>query len=217
MLNRIFRFLVKMIIALIAIALIALIFPRVTASLVTIRQMTTVPDAEAAPVAIVLGAGLQLDGSPSVILRDRLDTAIQLYQAGKVQKLLMSGDNPSIYYNEPGSMQEYAIGKQVPAEDIVLDYAGRRTYDTCYRALHIFKVEKAILVTQRFHLVRALFTCRQLGLEATGIPSDPRPYNSFWLAREYPATSVAFWELFVTHPLPVLGEIEPVLPETTLK
>ena len=200
---------------LILIALLALALPRVAAALITIRRMTTVEEVQSAPVAIVLGAGLQGNGRPSVILRDRLDTAIQLYQTGKVQKLLMSGDNRFLDYNEPGAMQQYAISQGVPENDIVLDYAGRRTYDTCYRALHIFRVEKAIIVTQRFHLVRALFTCRQLGLDAAGVPSDPRRYNPYWLAREYPATSVAFWELFVTHPLPVLGEVEPIFPEST--
>jgi SanA protein len=139
-----------------------------------------------------------------------MDTAIQLYRDGKVQKLLVSGDNRFLDYNEPGAMQQYAIQNGVPETDIVLDYAGRRTYDTCYRALHIFGVEKAIIVTQRFHLVRALFTCRMLGLDASGIPSDHRRYNPYWLAREYPATSVAFWELFITHPLPVLGDPEPI-------
>lgn len=212
MIRRFFRFLFHMIIYIAFVATAILLLPRLIASLDTVRNFYPVEDVPPAPVAIVLGAGLQYNGTPSVILRDRLDTAVALYQAGKVQKLLMSGDNSYLDYNEPGAMKTYAASQGVPEEDIVLDYAGRRTYDTCYRAMHIFQVEKAILVTQRFHLVRALFTCRKLGLDASGVPSDPRQYNPYWLMREFPATSVAFWELFITHPLPILGEVEPIFP-----
>jgi len=105
-------------------------------------------------VAIVFGAGLQRDGTPSAVLRDRVATAASLYFEGKVQKLLMSGDNRFLDYNEPGSMKAYAISLGVPGEDIVLDYAGRRTYDTCYRAREIFGLDEAILVTQTYHLPR---------------------------------------------------------------
>ena len=92
--------------------------------------------------------------------------------AGKVEKLLLSGDNRTLDYNEPGAMRAYAISLGVPAEDIVLDYAGRRTYDTCFRAKAIFGVDQVLLVTQMFHLPRALYTCRALGIEAEGIPAD---------------------------------------------
>ena len=113
-------------------------------------------------------------------------------------------------------MQEYAIGLGVPEEDIVLDYAGRRTYDTCYRARQIFSVKEAILVTQAFHLPRALYTCNQLGVQAIGVPSDLREYRRnatlYWHIRELPATLVALWEVNVTRPLPVLGDPEPIFP-----
>ena len=112
--------------------------------------------------------GLWRNGTPTPVLQDRIETAADLYFAGKVEKLLMSGDNRFIYYNEPGAMREYAISLGVPEEDIVLDYAGRRTYDTCYRAKAIFGLEKAILVTQAFHMPRALYTCNQLGVESPG-------------------------------------------------
>ena len=168
----------------------------------------------AAPVAIVFGAGLQRDGRPSAILRDRVEMAADLYFDGKVQKLLMSGDNRFENYNEPGSMQQYAIDLGVPAEDIVLDYAGRRTYDTCYRAKHIFGVDQAILVTQRFHLSRALYLCNTMGVDADGVPADKRQYLRrsllLWNFRESMAIPVAVWEVLVAHPLPVLGEPEPI-------
>src|SRR5688572_3809580 len=89
-------------------------------------------------VAIVFGAGLLRDGSAGPVLSDRVETAVNLYKAGKVDKLLMSGDNRFVEYNEPEAMRQYALDVGVPDEDIVLDYAGRRTYDTCYRAKYIF-------------------------------------------------------------------------------
>ncbi len=167
-----------------------------------------------APVAIVFGAGLTRDGQPSPVLRDRVATAAQLYFEGKVQKILMSGDNRFVDYNEPGAMKRYALSLGVPVEDIVLDYAGRRTYDTCYRARHIFGVRQAILVTQRFHLPRAIFTCNSLGVESVGAIADQRVYSryahSFWRIREIPATAMAFVDVFVIRPLPVLGTPEPI-------
>ncbi len=184
-------------------------------------RLYTVDKAPNAPVAIVFGAGLQRDGAPSPVLRDRVATAAALYQAGKVQKLLMSGDNRFVDYNEPGAMKAYALQLGVPEQDIVLDYAGRRTYDTCYRARHIFGVQKALVVTQRFHLPRALYTCNATGIQADGVLADRGSYGAvrIWETRELAATPVALWELWVTHPLPVLGEPEPIFtgPSPTIK
>jgi SanA protein len=167
-------------------------------------------------VAIVFGAGLRWDGTPSPVLRDRVATAAQLYFDGKVHKLLMSGDNRYLDYNEPGAMQAYALQLGVPAEDIVLDYAGRRTYDTCYRARDIFQVESAILVTQTFHLPRAIYVCNRLGLPAVGVSADQRLYRRparlFWSLRETLATLIALWEVHIARPLPVLGDPEPIFP-----
>ncbi|MDZ4159842.1 MAG: ElyC/SanA/YdcF family protein [Anaerolineaceae bacterium] len=172
-----------------------------------------VPQARA---AIVFGAGLQHDGSPAAVLKDRVETAAKLYFAGKVEKLLMSGDNRFVNYNEPGAMLEHAESLGVPREDIVLDYAGRRTYDTCYRARFIFGIEEAILVTQKFHLPRALYTCSVLGINSTGVAADQRVYRraalAYWQMRETPATLVALWELWVSKPIPVLGNPEPIFP-----
>lgn len=167
-------------------------------------------------VAIVFGAGLWRDGSPTPVLRDRVETAAALYFAGKVEKLLMSGDNRFVYYNEPAAMRSYALELGVPDEAIVLDYAGRRTYDTCYRARDIFGVQQAILVTQAFHLPRALYLCNQLGVSAVGVPASQRVYRRsslfYWNMRELPATLIALWEVHVSHPLPVLGNPEPIFP-----
>lgn len=188
--------------------------PTLIAELYAYSRTHPVTESPTARVAIVFGAGLMRDGTPTPILRDRVATAVDLYFNGKVEKLLMSGDNRFVDHNEPKSMQEYALELGVPEEDIVLDYAGRRTYDTCYRAKHIFGVEQALLITQRFHLPRALLTCNGLGLPAEGVQADQRNYNSrsmrFWRFREIPATLVAVWDVFITHPLPVLGDPEPI-------
>ncbi|MEA3339046.1 MAG: ElyC/SanA/YdcF family protein, partial [Chloroflexota bacterium] len=106
------------------------------------RTYARVEETPSRPVALVLGAGLWADGSLTPILADRVATAADLYHAGVVQKLLCSGDNRFVNYNEPQAMLERAVQLGVPAEDIVLDYAGRRTYDSCYRARAIFGLER---------------------------------------------------------------------------
>jgi SanA protein len=162
------------------------------------------------PVAIVFGAGIRADGRLSPMLADRMDTAIALYDAGKVRKLLVSGDNRFADYDEPGRMYDYAVAHGVPPADVVRDYAGRRTYDTCYRAKAIFGVEQALLVTQRFHLPRAIFTCRDLGVDGIGFSADRRPYwsNNYYRFRDAFATLRAWWDVKIARPLPVLGPRE---------
>jgi len=171
-------------------------------------------DVPAERVAIVFGARVYNDGRLSVMLQDRVETAVQLYKAGKVQKLLVSGDNRFADYDEPGRMMEYAIGRGVPAEDIQPDYAGRRTYDTCYRAKAIFQLNSAVLVTQDFHLPRALFTCRNLGVEAVGVSADLRAYHPLsmrWsITREFLATLRALVDVVRQRPAPVLGAPIPI-------
>ena len=137
-------------------------------------------------MAIVFGAGITADGRPMPALADRVWTAVELYNAGKVEKLLMTGDNRFVDYNEPQAMKEYALARGVSDEDIVLDYAGRRTYDSCYRARHIFGVREAVLITQHFHLDRALYICDKLGIDAVGVAADRRPYAAirYWWWRE---------------------------------
>lgn len=196
--------------------LLTLGLPRLITAIYSSTRTHTLETIPAQRIAIVFGAGLNRDGTPSPVLRDRVTTAAQLYFAGKAEKLLMSGDNRFVEYNEPAAMRNYAIQLGVPADAIVLDYAGRRTYDTCYRAKAIFGVQQAILVTQAYHLPRALFTCNALGLPATGVPADQRTYSTrwhtFWQLREIPATLVAFWETTISRPLPVLGKPEPIFP-----
>ncbi len=207
---------IRSIIWIIVVGGILLVALRLWIILSTQVEISTVADVQEAPAAIVFGAGLKRDGSPTLILQDRVETAVQLYNQGKVSKLLMSGDNRFIDYNEPASMREYAIGLGVPAEDIVLDYAGRSTYDTCYRAKDIFGLEKAILVTQAFHMPRAIYSCRALGLEVTGVIANLKQFRKssilYWNIREIFASTNALWELHISHPLPVLGEKEYIFP-----
>jgi SanA protein len=143
-----------------------------------------------------------------------MDAAIELYEAGSVRKLLLSGDNRVETYNEPASMLAYALDSGVPREDIVLDYAGRRTYDTCYRARDIFELSEAILVTQQYHLPRAIATCRGLGLEAVGYRANRYEHRGYYLIvyrlREIPALWKAWWDLYVARPVPVLGDPLPI-------
>jgi SanA protein len=176
------------------------------------RIYTRVADAPSAPVALVLGAGLGRDGSPTPALYDRVVTAVDLYKAGKVKKLLMSGDNRFVNYNEPAAMKKLAVQLGVPAEDIVLDYAGRRTYDSCYRAKEIFEVKQVIIVTQRFHLDRSLFLCDAMGVPSVGVVADRRVYQTlpWWELREVLATGAAWWDVNIGHPVPVLGEKLPI-------
>ncbi|GAB4522484.1 MAG: ElyC/SanA/YdcF family protein [Anaerolineales bacterium] len=188
--------------------------PRLWLTAVTKSHIHEAGTEVTAPVAIVFGAGLYRDGNPTPVLEDRIATAASLYFAGSVKKLLLSGDNRTPYYNEPEAMRTYALKLGVPPDVLVLDYAGLRTYDTCYRANHIFGVQSALVVTQRFHLPRALYLCRALGIQAEGIIADRQYYRKrarfFWQVRETLADAVSLWEIHVSHPAPILGDPEPI-------
>jgi len=195
---------------------VVLLVPRLITAIYATPRIYNAEKSPSRPVAIVFGAGLWRDGSPTPVLRDRVATAASLYFAGKVEKLLMSGDNRLVNYNEPAAMRAFALELGIPDQAIVLDYAGRRTYDTCYRARDIFGVHQAILITQSFHLPRAIFLCQAMGVSAVGVPADLRQYRRssliYWNLRELPATLTALWQAFITRPQPVLGKPEPIFP-----
>lgn len=158
-------------------------------------------------IAIVFGAGVWEDGTPTPMLADRVQAAVDLYKAGRAGKLLMTGDNSSADYNEVKAMQEYAEAQGVPTNNIILDYAGFSTYESCYRAKEIFGITQAVLVTQNFHLARAVYTCRQLGVEAIGLGTPD--WGKFrqntmirYSVREFLAVLKALWEVRVTRPKP---------------
>jgi vancomycin permeability regulator SanA len=212
MLKRLMKILARFIGILLAAGMLVFVLPRMITAIHASPRLYTITNVPHMQIAIVFGAGLWRDGSPTPVLRDRVATAADLYFSGKVEKLLFSGDNRFIYYNEPGAMRLYALSLGVPDEVIVMDYAGRSTYDTCYRAHKIFGINEAVLVTQKFHIPRALYTCHVLGINAIGVPADRRFYSPgtwvYWNIREFPATVNAFLQVYITHPLPVLGEPE---------
>ncbi len=207
---------IKILLVILLLAPVLGVLPRLITGVYARSHIINIEKVQPSPVAIVFGAGLWRDGTPTPVLRDRVETAAELYFAGKVEKLLMSGDNSRQDYNEPQAMRDYAISLGVPDAVIALDYAGRRTYDTCYRARDIFGIRSAILVTQSFHLPRAIYTCNALGIKATGVPADQRDYRkgslAYWNLREILASLVALWEVHISKPLPVLGDPEPIFP-----
>jgi vancomycin permeability regulator SanA len=156
-------------------------------------------DVPAAPVALVLGAKVDPGGTPSPFLAARLDIARRLLVAGKVRVILVSGDNMHVDYDEPEAMRRWLVEHQVPDDQIVLDYAGFDTYDSCARAKRIFGVEQAIVVTQSFHIARAVTVCRRQGIDATGVGDDTvRIYTGPWRAgsiREHGACVKAVFDV----------------------
>lgn len=209
--------LLKILLILIILGLFILLVPRLVTGLYTRGRVYTSSGVPTRRVAIVFGAGLWRNGSPTPVLADRVTTAANLYLAGKVEKLLMSGDNRFVEYNEPEAMRQLALSLGVPENAIVLDYAGRRSYDTCYRAKTIFKVDQAILVTQAFHMPRVIYLCNHLGVDSIGVTSDVQYYRKstrlYWNIRELSATLAALWDVHLGHPIPVLGDPLPIFPE----
>ena len=172
------------------------------------RIYTHPDDVPVRRVAIVFGAAVR-SNRPTPVLADRVEAAAELYHAGRVQKLIMTGDNRFVDYNEPDAMIAYAVELGVPEGDMVADYAGRRTYDSCYRARDVFGVSQAVLVTQGFHLNRALFICDRLGLDVVGYAADRGSFPGsqwVWRLREVPALALAWWDTTIRRPVPVLGE-----------
>ena len=126
---------------------------------------------------LVLGCGLEADGSPSPMLHDRLQQGVALYQKEAAPKLLVSGDHGREEYDEVNAMKRFAEEQGVPSEDVFMDHAGFSTYESVYRARDIFQVRRMVIVTQEYHLSRALYIAKRLGIEAWGVPADPRTYS----------------------------------------
>ena len=125
---------------------------------------------------LVLGAGVRADGTPSHKLEDRLLVGVELYQNGSCDTVLMSGDHGTKEYDEVNCMKNFAVEKGIPSEDIFMDHAGFSTYDSLYRAKNIFGADKVIIVTQKYHLYRALYIAEALGIDAVGVSADLRTY-----------------------------------------
>lgn len=172
-------------------------------------QIYNVSNVPKCRVAMVLGCKVFPNGRLSPMLADRCDKAIELYKLGKVDKLLMSGDNRFIRYNEPKHMCDYAISKGIPKDDVIADFAGRRTYDSAYRAKHIFGLSKIIVVTQPFHMDRSLYLCRAFGIDAYGVSAESEK-NMKSILREFPACLAAVIDVNIRHPHTVIGAKEKI-------
>lgn len=165
-----------------------------------IYSSEAVPEAE---LALVFGAGLNGAGEPSDVLNDRLYMAAKLFETGKVKKILVSGDNRFSNYNEPEAMKNALVKEySIPEEVIISDYAGRRTYDSCARAKEVFAVDSAILVTQYYHLPRALYLCNKLGVNSVGVSATLQSYvkDDKFKLRELLAIGLAIWEINFNSP-----------------
>jgi SanA protein len=137
---------------------------------------TAVVDVPAREVAIVPGALVEADGRPSMILEDRLQAALELHQAGKVRRILASGDHSRTSYDEVNAMRRWLVERGVPSDDVFMDHAGLRTLDTMQRAARVFGVRGAIVCTQDFHLARALYLAHDAGIDAVGLVADRHEY-----------------------------------------
>ena len=126
---------------------------------------------------LVLGCGIKPDGTPTHMLEDRLLQAIQLYEQGASEKLLVSGDHGRADYDEVNVMKQFAVDRGIPSENVFMDHAGFSTYESLYRARDIFEAKRILIVTQEYHLYRALYVAQKLGLDAQGVAADLRPYE----------------------------------------
>jgi len=169
-------------------------------------------DVPARPVALVLGAQVHDDGTLSGFLIARLEEAKRLYDAGKVQAILVSGDHGEWRYDEPGHMQQWLVEHGVPAAKVVADFAGFDTYDSCHRAVRVFGVSSAIVVTQSYHIQRAVALCREAGMDAVGVGDDTaRQWPGYWqraAVREQGAYLKALFDVVADRDPVYLGQHE---------
>ncbi len=173
---------------------------RTKAKLLDIDEASQLEDVDC---ILVLGASVKPDKTPSNMLYDRIMTGVGLYKAGASAKIIMSGDHGRTDYNEVGTMKQYAVDEGVPSDDIFMDHAGFSTYESLYRAREIFGADKIIIVSQKYHLYRALYIAEALGIEAYGVPADLRSYSGQYKReiREILARNKDFI-LAITKPVP---------------
>jgi vancomycin permeability regulator SanA len=174
----------------------------------TAGKIHTVDDTPGAPVAIVLGAGLNADGTPKPYLRVRLEDTLRMYEDGRIRAILVSGDHGQVEYDEVAAMTSWLVERGVPARKVVADHAGFDTYDSCVRAHQIFGVRSAVVVTQEFHVRRAVFLCRQAGIDASGVGSAAPDNDLRYQAREVPASFKATLDVLVGADPTYLGKYE---------
>lgn len=167
----------------------------------TIASLATVEDA---PTALVLGASVKRDGTPSDALHDRLEIGAQLYREGIVKQVLVTGDDGGFHLDEVATMKRVLMEKGVAEWSILVDPHGYRTYESCKRAVAVFEVKHAIIVTQRFHLARALYLCSHLGMSVQGVSADLQTYERivFFTVRDFVSSFKAWWDINIQSPQP---------------
>ena len=193
-------------------AVLAFILLTNTVFYVTTKQYiyNSASDAPSAEVALIPGAAILPNGAPTSIFIDRVDTAIDLYKEGKMLKILVSGDNSTVSHNEVNPVRLYLLSKGIPDQDIFLDHAGFDTYSSMYRARDIFGVTSVLITTQSFHLPRAVFTARRLGIQSYGVRADVGHILFRNYVREAFAAEKAVFDL-VFHTKPkYLGDTIPI-------
>lgn len=150
-----------------------IVIKKTESNIVTLEEAAELSDVDC---AVILGAGVR-EGKPTPMLRDRLLVGIDLYKSGAVKKLIMSGDHGSTDYDEVNIMKSFAVDRGVPDEDIFMDHAGFSTYETIYRAREIFEADNIIIVSQKYHLYRALYIAEKLGIKSVGVSADLDTYR----------------------------------------
>lgn len=179
--------------ALAVLAAVVLLVPNIIMITSTDKYIVNREEADGLPdgfdCILVLGAGVYSDGTPTPMLNDRLVVACEAYELGLSNRIIMSGDHMSDDYNEPGAMKRFAIAQGVNSDDIFLDHAGLSTYDSVYRAINVFGAKKILIVTQEYHLHRAIYLAQSLGAEAYGVSANLRGYKKqpLYSAREWAA------------------------------
>lgn len=187
------------------------VLPSVLIDLAYAPEIVPLASAPASPVGVVFGAGLAPGGEPSPLLAERLETALSLFHAGKVQRLLLTG-NAGAHHDEIRAMRHYLVNAGVPERALVADLEGTSTFDSCWRARSLFGVQDALLITQRFHLPRALFLAARAGISAHGVAAGGRPrWTSLAVWRELLARPLAVLQV-LTHPKPAPAQQTPVRP-----
>lgn len=181
-------------------------------AMITTQEDSAYSRENPADCALVLGASVYADRKPSPMLRDRLDKGIELYKSGAVKKLLFSGDNGQVEYNEVEAMKEYALKNGVKKKDIFLDHAGFSTYESVYRARSVFDVKNMVIVTQRYHEYRALYIAKKLGVVAEGIPAKAVSYRGDTMRdiREVLARAKDMGKCIYTPEPTFLGDVIPI-------
>lgn len=204
--------LIRVLAVLAAVALLAAFVPNLIVCVTTADKILPLDRVRSYDCILILGAGLRADGSPSLMLTERLDCGYELYMAKKAPKILVSGDHGTDEYDEVNAMKRYLIDRGVPSEDIFMDHAGFSTYDSLFRAKAVFACSSVCVVTQKYHLYRALYTARCVGLDAVGVDAKRHEYRGQRMRdlREIAARTKDFYKALLLPDPRFLGDTLPI-------